>query len=128
MSDLDQKEYETLPVPDEALTQGGVELLRVAMVGDKLYVSIRPGFKDPADWGDVLAEVTRRLGLLYDMADSGFTEADAVVAVEEAYATVMGAKPARRQAMRKRKPKRAAPRNKGTLKKAARKPAKRKKR
>jgi hypothetical protein len=129
MSDLDKKEYETLPVPEEALTRGGVELLRVAMIDNELYVSIRPGFKDPADWGDVLAEITRRLGVLYDMADSGFTEADVVVAVEEAYAAGMGAKRARSQTARKRtQRKNVAPAKKRTSKKAVRKPAKRKKR
>jgi Domain of unknown function (DUF5076) len=129
MSDLDKKEYETLPIPEEALTRGGVELLRVAMIDEKLYVSIRPGFKDPADWGDVLAEITRRLGVLYDMADTGFNGADTTVAVEEAYATAMGAKPVRRKTPHKRAPGKSAARtNKRASKKAVRKPAKRKKR
>jgi hypothetical protein len=125
MSDLtEKKEYETLPVPDEAVTQGGVELLRVAMISNKLYLSIRPGFKDPADWGEVLAEITRRIGLLYEMEDRGFSEADAIVAVEEAYAAEMGARPVKRKARRKS----ARGKTKRTPKKAARKSAKRKKR
>lgn len=107
-------------------------MLRVAMTDEKLYVSIRPGFKDPADWGEVLAEITRRLGVLYDMSDSAFTEADTVVAVEEAYAAAMGAKPVRRAARKRTRPGRTrktsvARRTKPT-KKTARKSAKRKKR
>jgi len=130
MSDFDEKkEYETLPVPDEALTRGGVELLRVAMVSNKLYLSVRPAFTDPADWGEILAEVTRRIGLLYEMEDSGFSESDAIVAVEEAYAAEMGAKPVRAARNRKpTKPKSAARKSKQTPRSAARRTAKRRKR
>ena len=134
MSDNEKKEYEALAVPEEALTHGGVELVRVIMTDDKFYLSARPALKDPAEWGEILAELTRRLGLLYDMGDTGFAEQDVVVAIEEAYAAEMGAKggkprkkPATKRKSAKRKPaarklKRAPPT------KTARKTAKRKKR
>ena len=130
MSDTrDKKEYETLPVPDEALTLGGVEMLRVALIGNKFYLSVRPGFKDPAEWGDILAEVTRRLGLLYEMGDTGFGEADAIVAIEEAYATELGAKAVARKRKSRGKPrKQTARQSRRPAKKATRKTAKRKSR
>jgi Domain of unknown function (DUF5076) len=121
MSDLDdKKEFEALSVPDEALARGGVELLRVAMSDDKLFLSARPALKDPAEWGEILAELTRRLGVLYDMGDTGFSEQDVIIAIEEAYAAAMGATSVKR----KKKP--TAKRRSAKRKSAARKPAARK--
>ena len=121
MSDPDEKkEYEALAVPDEALANGGVELLRVAMSVDKIFLSARPALKDPAEWGEILAEVTRRLGVLYDMGDTGFSEQDVIVAIEEAYAAEMGATQAKRKKMSAAKP-RSARRKPATRKPAARK-------
>src|SRR5215471_4950262 len=93
MTDHDAKQgYEALPLPAEALAHGGVELLRAAVTDDELFILARPALKDPAEWGEILAEITRRLGLLYDMGDTGFAESDVVIAIEEAYAAEMGAK------------------------------------
>jgi hypothetical protein len=118
MSDLDEKKvYEALSVPEEALAHGGVELLRVAMSDDKLFLSARPALKDPAEWGEILAELTRRLGVLYDMGDTGFSEQDVIIAIEEAYAAEMGATSV------KRKTKPAVKRRPAKRKSATRKPA-----
>jgi hypothetical protein len=118
MSDSDEKrEYEALAVPEEALTHGGIELLRIAVNEDKLFLTTRPALKDPAEWGEILAELTRRLGVLYDMADTGFSEQDVIVAIEEAYAAEMGAKSTLRGAKRK-----SAKRKPALRKPAARKP------
>ena len=69
MSDPDEKKaYDALAVPEEALARGGVELVRIAVNEDKLFLTTRPALKDPAEWGEILAELTRRLGVLYDMA------------------------------------------------------------
>ena len=107
---------------------------RIAVNEDKLFLTTRPALKDPAEWGEILAELTRRLGVLYDMGDTGYTEQDVVVAIEEAYAAEMGAKSAglgtkRKSAKRKPAPRKpAAPKPKQkTLKKTPKK-AKRKKR
>jgi hypothetical protein len=125
------KGYDALPVPDEAAAHGGVEVLRVAVSEDELFILARPALKDPAEWGEILGEVTRRLGLLYAMGDTGFDEHDVIVAIEEAYAAEMGAKSTASAARRApKKPKRAiarkAPRK--TSKKARNKTTKRKKR
>jgi hypothetical protein len=101
MSEVETKQgYDALPVPDEPAAHGGVEVLRVAVSDDELFILARPALKDPAEWGEILGEVTRRLGLLYAMGDTGFDEHDVVVAIEEAYAAEMGAKSARPQARR----------------------------
>jgi hypothetical protein len=93
MSDSDEKkEDEALDVPEEARSLGGVELLRIGVTDDKLFISARPALRDPAEWGEILAEVTRRLGVLYDMEDTGYTEQDVIVAIEEAFAAELGAK------------------------------------
>jgi len=93
MSVVDTKrEYDALPVPDEVVAHGGVEVLRVAVSDDELFILARPALKDPAEWGEILGDVTRRLGLLYAMGDTGFDEHDVIVAIEEAYAAEMGAK------------------------------------
>jgi hypothetical protein len=126
-----KKGYDALPVPDEAAAHGGVEVLRVAVSEDELFILARPALKDPAEWGEILGEVTRRLGLLYAMGDTGFDERDVIVAIEEAYAAEMGAKSVGLKARRAPpKPKRVAahktPRK--ASKKARNKTTKRKKR
>jgi hypothetical protein len=134
MSDVATKKgYEALPVPDEAAAQGGVELLRVAVSDDELFILARPALKDPSEWGEILGEITRRLGRLYVMGDTGFGEHDVIVAIEEAYAAEMGAKSVASEARRvPAKPKLVARKAPRKAPKKARhkteKPAKRKKR
>jgi hypothetical protein len=92
MSVVESKQgYDALPVPDEAAAHGGVEVLRVAVSDDELFILARPALKDLAEWGEILGEVTRRLGLLYAMGDTGFAEHDVIIAIEKAYAAEMGA-------------------------------------
>lgn len=82
--------YDALALPSEALANGGVEILRIGLIDDELYVTARHAFKDAAQWGDVLAEITRRLGLLYSV-ETDLTEAEAIAEIEEAYAAALGA-------------------------------------
>ena len=132
MSVVETKQgYDVLPVPDEAAAHGGVEVLRIAVSEDELFILARPTLKDPAEWGEILGEVTRRLGLLYAMGDTGFDEHDVIVAIEEAYAAEMGGKSVVPEARRtpakpKRTVARKAPRKTST--KARNKTTKRKKR
>lgn len=126
-----KKGYDALPVPEETAAHGGVEVLRVAVSEDELFIMARPALKDPAEWGEILGEATRRLGLLYAMGDTGFDEHDVIVAIEEAYAAEMGAKSVGREARRapakpKRRVGRKTPRK--ASKKARSKTTKRKKR
>ena len=86
----DEPIYDALAIPNEAVANGGVEILRAGMINDELYVTARHAFKDPAQWGEVLADITRRLALLYSM-ETDLSEAEACIEIEEAYAAEMGA-------------------------------------
>jgi uncharacterized protein DUF5076 len=90
MPSSDKPIYDALAIPNEAIANGGVEILRAGLVDDELYVTARHAFKDPAQWGEVLADITRRLALLYSM-ETDLTEAEALTEIEEAYAAEMGA-------------------------------------
>ena len=66
MSETDVKStYEPLDIPGEARERGGVEILRAGMMSDELFVAARPAFDDPGLWGEVLADITRRISRLY---------------------------------------------------------------
>ena len=49
--------YDELPLPNEALAQGGVEMLRAGVVEDELFITARRVFDDPRQWGGLLADV-----------------------------------------------------------------------
>jgi Domain of unknown function (DUF5076) len=96
MSAQDNKPtYDALPVPNEAIENGGIEVLRAALVDDELYVEARRAFKDPAQWGELLADIARRVALLYSVEDSSqdarVTEHEALAIIEEAFAAELGA-------------------------------------
>jgi Domain of unknown function (DUF5076) len=57
--------FEALHVPPAALEQGGVEVLRAAIVDGALHVSLRPAFDDPQAWGMLLADVARHVSRIY---------------------------------------------------------------
>jgi hypothetical protein len=62
MSDLP---FEALHIPPTALEQGGVEVLRAAIVDGGLHVSIRRAFDDPEAWGMLIADITRHIARIY---------------------------------------------------------------
>jgi Domain of unknown function (DUF5076) len=109
----DMRIYEALVIPNEALDRGGMEILRAGLVDDELYVTARRVFKDPATWGEILGEITQRLGRIY-AAEGEYKANEVIAAIENAFAAEMGARPI------------AAPRRKGSTKRkpaAKRKPA-----
>jgi hypothetical protein len=76
--------YNTLPVADEALEKGGVELLRAGLADGELFVTLRSPFPKPDEWGDVLAEITVNLAQLY--AENGdFSKNEVIAAVAAGY-------------------------------------------
>lgn len=77
--------YDALPIDNDALDRGGVELLRAGVVDEELVVTARRVFVDPEHWGYVLADVTRRLATLY-AAEGNLTEAKATAAIAGAFA------------------------------------------
>ncbi len=126
----DKPIYQALALPNEAISNGGVEILRAGLIDGELYVNARHAFKDAAQWGEVLADITRRLALLYS-AETDLTEKEAIAEIEEAYMADMGAavvrdaKPAKKASAR---PKRKTPARAKTKKLATKRPPQRRKR
>jgi|SRR6266404_1434556 Domain of unknown function (DUF5076) len=78
--------YDALPISNDVLDKGGVELLRVAVVDEELFIVARPDvFPGPGPWGLVLADIARRLASLY-AADGQFTEAQVTAAIADSFA------------------------------------------
>jgi hypothetical protein len=95
----DDPVYEVLALPDEARANGGVEILRAGLIDHELYVTARHAFKDPAQWGEVLADIARRLGLLYS-AEGEYDEVEVIGAIESAFAADLGGPPVKTGAKR----------------------------
>jgi Domain of unknown function (DUF5076) len=91
----DKPIYDALALPNEALQNGGVEVLRAGIIDDELYVSARRAFKNPAEWGELLAAIARRIALAYSLEDSPNAaeeaEKEALADIEEAFAAELGA-------------------------------------
>jgi hypothetical protein len=78
--------YDALPISNDALDKGGMELLRAAVVDEELFIVARPDvFPGPAPWGFVLADIARRLASLY-AADGRFTEGEVMFAIADTFA------------------------------------------
>ncbi|HLK81432.1 MAG TPA: DUF5076 domain-containing protein [Xanthobacteraceae bacterium] len=77
--------YDALPISNDALDKGGVELLRAAVVDEELFIMARvAAFPGPGPWGWVLADVARRLASLH-AAEGKFTEAKATDAIVDSF-------------------------------------------
>ncbi len=114
----DPRIYQALALPEQALENGGLEILRLGIVNDELYVSALPAFKNPGQWGEVLADIAWRIGAIYAAQNPGLTKKDVTVQIVEAFATDMGAVPAPAKAKTK------SSGTKTTVKKVAKKAAK----
>ena len=101
--DDDPRVYQALALPNEALEDGGAEILRAGIIKNELYVTARPAFKAPAQWGAVLAEMARRLGAIYAAQTAGLSKQDATVQIVEAFAAEMGARPVKAATARLRR-------------------------
>ncbi len=74
-----------LPVADEALDKGYVELLRAGLAEKPLFTSLNPHvYSTPDQWGWVLAEITLSLATHYS-AGGERSENDVIAAVTEGY-------------------------------------------
>ena len=67
--DSDKPIYDALMIPPTALEQGGVEVLRAAIVDGGLHVSLRRAFDDPEAWGMLIADVARHVARIYATED-----------------------------------------------------------
>jgi hypothetical protein len=111
--------YQALALPEQALDNGGVEILRLGIIDDELYVSALPAFKAPSQWGEVLAEVAVRLGAVYAAQNTGLNKKDVTIDIAEAFAAELGARPVKPAQKPAKKP--AKKSAKKVAKKAARK-------
>ena len=91
--DDDPRVYQALALPAEAISDGGLEILRVGIINDAIYISARRGLEDPAQWGEVLADVAKHVGGLYAAEVPGLSRKDVTVQIAQAFAALMGAKP-----------------------------------
>ncbi len=108
----DPRIYQALALPEQALEHGGLEILRLGIVDDKLYVSALPAFETPALWGEILAEVAMRLGAVYAAQKTGLNKKDVIVDIVEAFAAEMGARPVKVANKPAKKPAKKAARKK----------------
>jgi hypothetical protein len=100
--------YQALALPDEALANGGTEILRAGIIDGELYVTARRAFKDHTKWGDVLAEIAQRLALIYSAEDAELDEGEILTDIAEAIAADLGARAVTEAAKPKAKKKAAA--------------------
>ena len=89
----DPRIYQALALPEQALENGGLEILRLGIIDEELYVSALPAFRSPSQWGEVLAEVASRLGAIYAAQKTGLSKKDAAVQIAEAFVAEMGGRP-----------------------------------
>jgi len=61
--------FDALMIPPTAIEQGGVEVLRAAVVDGGLHVSLRRAFDDPEAWGMLIADVARHVARIYATED-----------------------------------------------------------
>jgi len=104
----DPRIYAALAMPNAAIENGGLEILRAGIVDDELHVGARRAFKDPKQWGEVLADIARRIAKLY-ADETTRSEQDVIAAMRTAFAVQLGAHaaPPRRKPARKTAPRRA---------------------
>jgi len=69
--------FQPLGAPPAALEEGGVEILRVAIVKGGLHMSMLRAFDDPQLWGLLICDLTRHAARMYAQ-ETKITEDDAL--------------------------------------------------
>src|SRR3954454_16628738 len=88
--DSDKPIFEALVIPPSALEQGGVEVLRAAIVDGGLHVSLRRAFDDPEAWGMLIADVARHAARVF-ANETAMTEEQAVERIRSMFDAEMDA-------------------------------------
>ena len=70
------EKFDALSIPPDALEQGGVEVLRAAIVDGAVSFALRRSFDDPATWGRLLMDLARQAARVYAM-EADMSEEDA---------------------------------------------------
>jgi len=79
-------EVDALPVPPEALQQGGIEVLRAFIVEGKLEVSLRRAFEEVDLWGMLIADVARHAAHVF-ATETQMSEEQAVANIRAMFDT-----------------------------------------
>jgi uncharacterized protein DUF5076 len=82
--------FDALHIPPTALEQGGVEVLRAAIVDGGLHVALRRAFDDPEAWGMLIADVTRHVARIY-ARENKFNEDETIERIRAIYDSEMDA-------------------------------------
>ena len=90
MNAMAKSSYEALAVPPTALQQGGVEVLRAAIVEGGLHISIIRAFDDPQAWGMLIADVARHAARIF-ARETKLTEDDALEQIRAMFDAEMDA-------------------------------------
>jgi hypothetical protein len=77
-------EYNALQPPPSAVEKGGVEVLRAAVIGGGLHVTLRRAFNDPQAWGILLADVARQVARVYQQQGER-SEEEVLTVVRQAF-------------------------------------------
>lgn len=78
------RRFEALIIPNDALERGGIEVLRAAIIGSELHVTLRPTFEEPHHWGELLSEVVERIARSYAQ-NAKMEEKDVVLRIRSAF-------------------------------------------
>lgn len=57
--------FNALDIPPDALEQGGIEVLRAAVVDGAVSIALRRSFDDPATWGRLFIDLARQAAVVY---------------------------------------------------------------
>jgi Domain of unknown function (DUF5076) len=82
--------FDALQIPPTALEQGGVEVLRAAIVDGGLHVSLRRAFDDPEAWGMLIADIARHVARIY-AKESAMSEDEVLERVRAIFESEMDA-------------------------------------
>ncbi|HLL27631.1 MAG TPA: DUF5076 domain-containing protein [Xanthobacteraceae bacterium] len=104
--------FEALIIPDDALAKGGVEILRAAIVGGQLHVTLRRTFEQPDPWGGLLSEVARRVARAYT-ADGTFEEREVIFRIHSSFAAEDKVRGGRARKTARRPAKKKSPKRRG---------------
>ena len=82
--------FDALVIPPTALEQGGVEVLRAAIVDGGLHISLRRAFDDPQAWGMLIADVARHAARIF-AKETKLTEEGALARIRSMFDAEMDA-------------------------------------
>ncbi len=85
-----QLRFIALGAPPVALEEGGVEVLRAAIVNGALHMAMVRAFDDPTAWGMLIADVTRHAARVF-ARETKITEDEAIEKIRNMYDAEMDA-------------------------------------